>query len=292
MERIEVLKTYKVYIGGQFVRSESGRYYTPEGKNRKQGNICLCSRKDLRNAVTAARSAQSGWAARTAYNRGQIIYRIAEMLEGRKAQFADELKLQGASNMQAKKEVQLAIDRIVHYAGWSDKYQQLFSAVNPVSGSYFNFSLLEPTGVVYLLTPEKNPLLGLVSTLIPIIVSGNSVVATAPEGSPLTTMSFAEVLNSSDVPAGVINLMTGRDEELNDHAARHMDINAIVSSRGDHEQWKSMQIAGADNMKRMLNWSRDWVNKDAQSPYMITDLCEVKTTWHPIERISASGSGY
>src|SRR6201984_1618139 len=226
MSRIEVLKTYKIYIGGQFPRTESGRYYPLLDKNKKIiANMCLSSRKDYRNAVVVARGAFGGWSGRAAFNRGQILYRIAEMLEGRKEQFVNELIQQGSVKAQAIKEVELSIDRIVYYAGWCDKYQQLFSAVNPVASSHFNFSVPEPTGVVALIAPQTDSLLGLVSVIAPVIVGGNTCVVLASETKPLCAVTFAEVLNSSDLPGGVVNILTGKVSELASWFTDHMDVN-------------------------------------------------------------------
>src|SRR4026208_838714 len=210
-KRLEVLKTYKIYIGGQFPRTESGRYYVPlNDSGQKLANICLSSRKDFRNAQVAARSAFSGWSGRAAFNRGQVLYRIAEMLEGRKAQFVEELVLQDATKSKAEKEVEWAIDRLIYYAGWCDKFQQLFSSVNQVASSHFNFSVPEPTGVVSIIAPQDNSLLGLVSVIAPVIAGGNTCIALASSSKPLSSVTFAEVINSSDVPGGVVNILTGK----------------------------------------------------------------------------------
>ncbi|HZZ41926.1 MAG TPA: aldehyde dehydrogenase family protein, partial [Tepidisphaeraceae bacterium] len=203
-ERLPVLKTHKIFVGGKFPRTESGRYYVlKDGKGRPLGNICDCSRKDFRDAVIVARNAQSGWAGRSAYNRGQVLYRIAEMLEGRIAQFVEELVSQGVATAAARREVEGAIDRVLYYAGWADKYQQVFSSVNPVASSHFNFSVLEPTGVVAVICPEQESLLGLVSVVMPAIVGGNAVVALASTGKPLAAVTLGEVLATSDLPGGV-----------------------------------------------------------------------------------------
>ncbi|HEY5719748.1 MAG TPA: aldehyde dehydrogenase family protein, partial [Gammaproteobacteria bacterium] len=218
--RLGVLKTYKIYVGGKFPRSESGRYYQVVDRDRRTlANICLSSRKDFRDAVVAARTAFKGWSTSSAYLRGQILYRIAEMLEGRRGQFVDELYAQGGTRAAAAAEVDATTDLLVYYAGWADKYQQVFSSVNPVASSHFNFSLREPTGVVSLLAPEDSPLLGLVASLAPIITGGNTCVVLASESRPLAAVSFAEVLHSSDVPAGVVNILTGRQAELLEHFA-------------------------------------------------------------------------
>ena len=290
--QMEVLKTYKMYIGGGFPRTESGRFYSPVVDKRSIGNICLGSRKDVRNAIVAARGAQASWAGRTAYNRSQILYRIAEMLQGRADQFKSELAMQGMSASAAKAEVQLSIDRLIVYAGWCDKYQQIFSSVNPTATSHFNFSVLEPTGVVFAFANEDSPLLGLVSLIAPIIAGGNSCVVLASESKPLSAVTFGEVLNSSDVPGGVVNILTGNMAELHEHVARHMDVNAIAYDRGDEKILATIQHHAADNVKRVRAISCDWKDSETANPYLIQDFCEVKTTWHPIERISASGSGY
>jgi acyl-CoA reductase-like NAD-dependent aldehyde dehydrogenase len=235
-ERLSVAKTYKIYIGGKFPRTESGRYFALEDKKGAViANVCRGSRKDFRNAVVAARKAQPGWAKASAYLRGQIIYRIAEMLEGRRDQFISELVLQGVAPRAAEKEVDASIDRLIYFAGWADKYQQVFSAVNPVSSSHFNFSILEPTGVVSMLAPNDSGLLGLVSNIAPTIVGGNTCVVLASEKLPLCAVSFAEVLHASDVPAGVVNILTGYRDELTEHFASHMDVNAIVYCDGDRK---------------------------------------------------------
>lgn len=282
--RVPVAKTYKIYIGGKFPRTESGRFFAlHDSAGNLVANICRSSRKDFRNAVVAARKAFPGWASASAYLRGQILYRIAEMLEGRAEQFAGELVLQGASKRQASREVADSIDRLIYYAGWSDKYQQVFSAVNPVSSSHFNFSVLEPTGVVSMLAPDDSPLLGLVSNIAPVIVGGNSCVALASETAPLCAVSFAEVLHASDVPGGVVNLLTGYREELSEQFASHMDVNAVVVCQGSESSVQMIQEKAADNVKRVIaRIDTDWSGKPAQNPYLIKDTQETKTTWHPI----------
>ncbi|MDB5038151.1 MAG: aldehyde dehydrogenase [Bacteriovoracaceae bacterium] len=282
--RLNVLKTYKIYIDGKFPRSESGRYYTLESaKGKAIANVSLCSRKDFRDAVTAARAAQLKWASATAYNRGQILYRIAEMLEARRTQFIEELVLQGSTSEAAQAEVETSIDRLVYFAGWSDKYQQIFSSVNPVASSHFNFSILEPTGVVGLLAPEENSLLGLISALAPIIVGGNSCVLLASGSKPLCSVSFAEVLNSSDVPAGVVNILTGYRKELLSHFSSHMDVNAVVYAGDSDDEFKTIQQNAVSNLKRIIRFSpKNWYSPECESPYRILDCQETKTTWHPI----------
>ena len=290
--RLGIAKTYKMYIGGAFPRTESGRVYSPEVNGKSIGNVCQASRKDLRNSIVAARAAQEGWAAKTAYNRSQILYRIGEMLEGRTDQFWSELKDQGLTSGQAQHEITESIDRLIYYAGWCDKYQQVFSSVNPVASSHFNFSMLEPKGVVFIFSSEASPLLGLVSLVAPIIAAGNSVVVLASESMPLSAITFSEVLNSSDVPAGVVNVLTGNAEELHEHAARHMDIDAIAFDRDDAKLWKNIQTFACDNVKQVKKFDLDWLDSESGNPYLISDFCEVKTTWHPIEQISTGGSGY
>ncbi|MBT8068075.1 MAG: aldehyde dehydrogenase family protein [Gammaproteobacteria bacterium] len=283
-KRVPIAKTYKIYIGGKFPRTESGRYFALRDKKDKViANVCRGSRKDFRNAVVAARKAQPGWANASAYLRGQILYRIAEMLEGRREQFIAELVLQGATERAATKEVDASIDRLIYFAGWADKYQQVFSSVNPVSSSHFNFSVLEPTGVVAILAPEGSSLLGLVSNVAPTIAGGNACVVLASESKPLCAVSFAEVLHASDVPAGVVNVLTGFRSELSDQFASHMDVNAIVYCDGGRKVARSVQELAAENVKRVVARTRvDWSKDEAQHPYLIRDTQEVKTTWHPI----------
>ena len=283
MSRIDIHKTYKLYIGGKFPRTESGRYYAVNDKKGNfVANMCLASRKDFRNAMVIARKAQKSWANATAMNKGQILYRIAEMLEGRRAQFVSELITQGESEKEANKEVDTAIDRLVYYAGWSDKYQQLFSAVNPVSSAHFNFSCLEPVGVVAMIAPENQGLLGLVSIIAPAVVGGNTVIILASESKPLSAISFAEVLNSSDVPGGVVNILTGNVDELMPHMASHMDTNAIVYCGQDEKAITTINELASNNLKRTIfHKKHDWLDADCESPYMIEKTQEVKTTWHP-----------
>lgn len=283
-KRVPIAKTYKIYIDGKFPRTESGRYFSlHDKKDRVIANVCRGSRKDFRNAVVAARKAQPGWAKASAYLRGQILYRIAEMLEGRRDQFIAELMLQASTERAATKEVDASIDRLIYFAGWADKYQQVFSAVNPVSSSHFNFSVLEPTGVVSILAPEESGLLGLISNIAPTIAGGNSCVVLASESMPLSAVSFAEVLHASDVPAGVVNILTGFRAELSEQFASHMDVNAIVYCDGGKKTAGSIQILAAENVKRVVARTRvDWSKEAAQHPYLIRDTQEVKTTWHPI----------
>ncbi|MFT7153272.1 MAG: acyl-CoA reductase-like NAD-dependent aldehyde dehydrogenase [Alteromonas macleodii] len=290
MSRLEVQKTYKIYIGGKFPRTESGRFYPVALKDGTVTNICLGSRKDARNAVVAARNAFSGWSSRAAFNRSQILYRIAEMLEGRKAQFIEELMAVGASKANATKELEASIDRCVYFAGWCDKYTQLFGSINPVASSHFNFSVQEPTGVVTIVAPESPSLLGLVSSIMPAIAGGNTCVVLASENSPHVAVTFAEVLNSSDVPGGVVNIITGKEDELVEHFSSHMDVNATIYCREKH--LNLIKENASLNVKRVSDWSdKDWF-KDGDDPYLLLETQEVKTTWHPIENIAGAKSGY
>jgi acyl-CoA reductase-like NAD-dependent aldehyde dehydrogenase len=293
-KRVEVLKTYKIYIGGQFPRTESGRYYQPENAaGKKLANVCLSSRKDFRDAVVSARGAFGSWSGRAAFNRGQILYRMAEMLEGRKAQFIDELMQQDSNKTKAEKEVNMAIDRLIYYAGWCDKYQQLFSAVNPVASSHFNFSVPEATGVVAIIAPQQDSLLGLVSVIAPVIAGGNTCVVLASETKPLCSVTFSEVLNSSDLPGGVVNILTGKPSELVSWFTDHMDVNAAIYCEANKEVQKMMQEKSAQNVKRIFFYDTiNWQTDQGQSPYFIMDTQEIKTTWHPIENIAGAGGGY
>jgi acyl-CoA reductase-like NAD-dependent aldehyde dehydrogenase len=300
-KRLEVLKTYKIYIGGQFPRTESGRYYVAtNSKKENLANVCLGSRKDFRDAAGSARSAFGGWSGRAAFNRGQILYRIAEMLEGRKAQFIDELMRQDATKAQAEKEVSLCIDRLIYYSGWCDKFQQLYSSVNPVASSHFNFSVPEPTGVVAAIAPQNDlpagrqgSLLGLVSVVAPIIAGGNTCIVLASSTKPLCAVTFAEVLNSSDLPGGVVNILTGKVAELVPFFADHMDVNATVFCEADAATQKMIKEKSALNVKRVVLYDKvKWADASGQSPYFIMDFQEIKTTWHPIENIGGVKAGY
>jgi acyl-CoA reductase-like NAD-dependent aldehyde dehydrogenase len=293
-QRLEVLKTYKLYIGGQYPRTESGRYYIARNKAGAQlANVCLGSRKDFRNAQVAARGAVAGWSGRAAFNRGQILYRIAEMLESRRAQFIDELLLQDLSQAAAEAEVNTSIDRLIYYAGWCDKFQQLFSAVNPVAGSFFNFSVPEPTGVVSIIAPQNSPLLGLVSVIAPVIAGGNTCIVLASEQKPLSAITFAEVLGTSDLPGGVVNILTGSVKELVSWFSDHMDVNATIYCENDSSVQSSIREKSALNLKRVFFYDKkDWNSEEGQSPYFILDTQEIKTTWHPIENIAGAGGGY
>ncbi len=283
MSRLNINKTYKLYIGGKFPRTESGRYYDiNNSKGELIANMCLASRKDFRNAVVAARKAQEAWAITSALNKGQVLYRVAEMLEGRKEQFIAELITQGETAKSAKEEVEASIDRLVYYAGWSDKYQQLFSSVNPVVSSHFDFSVLEPVGVISIIAPENKSLLSLITLIAPAIVGGNTVIVLASESKPLSAISFAEVLNSSDVPGGVVNILTGKKSEIYSHMASHMDVNSIIYCGDDEKIIKSISELASGNIKRTVFYRKnDWTDESFESPYLIEKTQEVKTTWHP-----------
>ena len=284
VQSLNINKTYKLYIDGKFPRTESGRYIKwIDPQNNMTINFCRGSRKDFRNAVVAARSAFKAWSGLSAYNRGQILYRIAEMLESRKEQFKSELILQGFTKKQSEKEVALSINRLVYYAGWADKYQQLFSRVNPVSSPYYNFSSPEPTGVVAVIAPDDSCLLGFLSVIVPAVVGGNTVVILASESYPLCGITFAEVLHSSDVPGGVINIMSGRRSELIEQFSSHMDVNAIIYCGVDSGHASMIEKNTALNVKRAINYEdQNWINSNAQGPYHIMNSQEIKTTWHPI----------
>jgi acyl-CoA reductase-like NAD-dependent aldehyde dehydrogenase len=287
MTRLNIRKTYKLYINGEFPRTESGRYYAVTGKGGELlANACRGSRKDLRNAVVAARKAQGGWSGRTAYNRGQILYRIAEVCESRAAELADELQQQGSTAAEARREVESVIDRWVYYAGWSDKYTQLFGSVNPVAGPYYNFTLPEPTGVVGVIAPEEPALLGLVSRIAPAIVGGNTVVAVTSESRPLAAITLGEAFETSDVPPGVINLISGIKTELVPWLAAHMDVNAIDTTGVPPEAIAAVQKTAAENVKRVVHFDGTaigWTDgRRSQGPYAIMEFQEAKTVWHPI----------
>jgi len=280
--RIAVRKTYKLYIGGAFPRSESGRsYLVTDHKGRFAANAAMASRKDARDAVAAARKAFGGWSAATAYNRGQVLYRVAELLEGRRAQFvADVRAAEGLGPRRAEALVDAAIDRWVWYAGWSDKIAQVRGATNPVAGPYFNFSLPEPTGVVAVIAPEASSLLGFVSVIAPAVVSGNTVVALASERFPLPAVTLSEVLATSDVPGGVINVLTGRTAEIAPWLASHMDVNAIDLSGAPDALADDLAVAAADNLKRVVRaGDEDWTQPPALKRMLA--YLETKTVWHP-----------
>lgn len=292
MKRVEILKTYKIYSGGQFPRTESGRYYMAlDQKGNPIANMCRSSRKDVRNAVVSARKALGNWSEKTAFNRSQILYRIAEVLEGRKTQFVDELILQGSQKQKAIKEVECSIDRVVYYAGWCDKFCQIGSSINPVSSSHFNFSTYEPVGVVGLIAPQESSLLGLISVLMPIIAGGNSSVVLASEKLPLCAITFSEVLQASDVPGGVVNILTGHLHELIKPLSSHMDVNSIAFS-GLEDLRKEIELNSVENLKRVRFYRNPWKEFNSQGLHFITDFQELKTTWHPIENIGGASSTY
>ena len=276
--RIDVRKTYKLYVGGKFPRSESGRSYeVTDSRGRFLANAAQASRKDARDAVLAARGAVKGWSGATAYNRGQVLYRVAEMLEGRREQFVAEVAAgEGVSRAQAAAQVDAAVDRWVWYAGWADKLSQVLGGTNPVAGPYFNFTVPEPTGVVAVLAPHDPPLLGLVTRVLPPLVGGNAVVAVASESRPLAAIELAEGLATSDVPGGVVNLLTGRHAELAPVLASHMDVNAIDIG-GANGYASELERLAADNVKRVVHG-----RADVQSPWEIAAFLELKTVWHPI----------
>jgi len=287
--RLSVLKTYKLYIGGQFPRTESGRYYVVnDASGNPLANACLSSRKDLRDAVSAARSAFGGWSGRAAYNRGQILYRMAEVLESRQTEMIRELQQRGASASQAKKEITACIETLIHYAGWCDKFQQLFSSVNPVASSHYNFSVPEPMGVVGIISSSENALLGLVQAMCGVIAGGNTCVIVANTDNPLAAIDFAEVLATSDLPGGVVNILTGNVSELLPWMASHMDINAVLYDPDVKLDREALAQTATGNLKRVIKFNK----KDVLSPYRILDLQEIKTTWHPIENIAPSGAAY
>ncbi len=283
--RLEVKKTYKLFIGGKFPRSESGRYLPAKSaKGEQLDNYAYASRKDFRDAVVAARAAVGGWGKASAYNRGQILYRAAEMLQNRAGELVAEIaRSTDVSSAKAKREVTLAIDRLVHFAGWTDKYSQVFSSVNPVASSHFNFTTPEPTGAVVVLAPEEPSLLALVSLVAPVILSGNTTIVVASEKFPLPAATFAEILATSDLPGGVVNILTGKRAELVPHIATHMDVNAIVDGAGDFEISAKLQAGVATNLKRYSNHAAtDWFSAKVEDPYWILDTVEFKTAWHPI----------
>lgn len=310
-QRLSVFKTYKLYVGGKFPRSESGRVYeVSDSKNKWLANAPLSSRKDARDAVVAARKAQGGWAGKTAYLRGQILYRVAEMLEGRKDQFVREVaEAEGLSKSKAAAVVDAAIDRWVWYAGWTDKIAQIVGGGNPVAGPFFNLSSPEPTGVVTVVAPQKSSFLGLVSVIAPVIATGNTAVVIASEDSPLPALSLGEVLATSDLPGGVVNILSGRTAEITPSLAAHQDVNAIdLAGVEDDVLAKELEIAAADNLKRVVRppVSRHHPSKDAQSAapsdsvdwsadpgtHRLTAFLETKTVWHPTGSLGASGSSY
>jgi len=282
-DRLDVRKTYKLYVGGKFPRSESGRSYeVTDRKGHFLANAAMGSRKDARDAVVAARKAFPGWAGATAYNRGQVLYRVAELLEGRRSQFVDEVAAgEGLTSRKAEAAVDEAIDRWVWYAGWSDKIAQVHGSTNPVAGPYFDFSVPEPTGVVAVLAPQDSSLLGLVSVLAPVVVTGNVAVVLASEERPLPAVTLSEVLATSDVPGGVVNVLTGRTAEVAPWLASHMDVNAIDLAGAPAGAVTELQVAAADNLKRVVRPdATDWAR--TPGPQRMLAFLETKTVWHPI----------
>jgi acyl-CoA reductase-like NAD-dependent aldehyde dehydrogenase len=286
-ERLAVRKTYKLAIGGAFPRSESGRSYEVfDAKGRFLANAAMASRKDVRDAVVAARKAYPGWSGATAYNRGQVLYRVAEMMEGRQAQFVDEVAAgEGITRPRAERTVGEAIDRWVWYAGWADKIAQVTGSSNPVAGPYFDFSVPEATGVVGVLAPQASSLLGLVSVLAPVVVSGNSAVVVASQSRPLPAITLAEVLGTSDLPGGVVNVLTGTTAETAPWLASHMDVNAIdlTGVTGDEDQGRALEIQAAENLKRVMRAPETQPNWTAEPGLdRLTFFLETKTVWHPV----------
>ncbi|MEW2080715.1 aldehyde dehydrogenase family protein [Streptomyces sp. NPDC005283] len=293
VRRLSVFKTYKLYVGGKFPRSESGRVYeVTDSKGKWLANAPLSSRKDARDAVVAARKAFGGWSGATAYNRGQILYRIAEMLEGRREQFTAEVAAaEGLSKSKAAAVVDAAIDRWVWYAGWTDKIGQIVGGANPVAGPYFNLSTPEPTGVVTIVAPQESSFLGLVSVLAPVIATGNTAIVVASEKAPLPALSFGEVLATSDLPGGVVNVLSGRTEEIATPLAAHQDVNAIDLTGAGEVLAKELEIAAADNLKRVLRPQPVDFSADPGT-HRLTAFLETKTVWHPTGSLGASGSAY
>jgi acyl-CoA reductase-like NAD-dependent aldehyde dehydrogenase len=282
--RLAVQKTYKLFIGGKFARGENGRVIAArDGHGNVLANYSRASRKDFRDAVRAARTAIPGWTNYSPYSRGQILYRAAEMLEGRRVELENELARVDRSGAGARREVTAAIDRLVYYAGWTDKFSQILGSVNPVATSHFNFTIPEPTGVVVALTPDAPALLGLVSVIAPIIATGNSVVALASTANALAPLTFSEIIATSDLPAGVFNLLAGDRNELAPHFASHMDVNAIVDAGGDDKIGEELQAGTAANVKRYVQRAvANYFGRNGENPYWILDTVEMKTAWHPI----------
>jgi acyl-CoA reductase-like NAD-dependent aldehyde dehydrogenase len=284
MTRLPITKTPKPYVGGAFIRSESGRTFSlPDAAGKFFANIPQCTRKDLRNAVEAAAKAGPGWAKRTAYNRGQILYRLGEMLEARRQEMVDTLVQFGGAKAAAAREVDVAVDRLVYYAGWADKYEQVLGSVNPVAAPYFNFTVTEPMGVVGVIAPDAPALLGLVSLFAPLITSGNTVVALASEATPYPAILLGEMLATSDLPGGVVNLLTGLRRELVPTFATHTHLRAISAVAGADDR-KTLRLGAAESVKRVhfTAGDIDWFGDAAQSVYAIRDFVEFKTTWHPV----------
>ena len=285
MTRLPITKTPKVYVGGAFIRSESARVFAINDVDGNFfANIPQCTRKDLRNAVEAAAKAGPGWAKRTAYNRGQILYRLGEMLEARRSEMIDTLVRFGCDAARATKGVDLSVDRLIYYAGWADKYEQVLGNVNPVAAPYFNFTVTEPMGVIGMIAPDRPPLLPLISLIAPAIVSGNTVVAVASETMPYPAILLGEMLATSDLPGGVVNLLTGFRKELVPTFATHTHLRAIVGAVSAEDR-KALELGAAESVKRTRfidAADADWFADTAQSVYAIRDTLEFKTTWHPV----------
>ena len=291
MSHLAVPKTYKLFIGGAFPRSESGRtYQARDNQGNFMANAALASRKDLRDAAVAARKGSSAWSKATAYNRGQVIYRIAEMLEGRSSEFVELIMIStGASTKIASAEVDAAIDRLVHYAGWTDKLAAVLGSANPVSSPYFSYSAPEPTGVVGILAPASSPLLGLISVIAPVITGGNACIVIGAEPDPCVAITFAEAVATSDVPAGVINILTGRMSELAPHLAAHADVNALDLTGAESELRTSLERSAAETVKRV--YVPKGVPDFTAAPGIarLRAFLEIKTVWHPTGALSLSG---
>ena len=285
--RLQVQKTYKLFIGGKFVRGENGRVLPARGRDGTHlANYCRASRKDFRDAVTAARAAFGNWSKQSAYLRGQILYRAAEMLEMRRAELQGEIaRSDSATKSTSTSETNLTIDRLVHYAGWTDKFSQIFGTVNQVASSHFNFTVPEPTGVVVIVCPDEPPLLAFISLVAPVILAGNTAIVLPSTTKPLPALTFSEIIATSDLPAGVVNILAGERAELAPHFASHMDVNAIVDASGDEKVSRELQRGGSFNVKRYVRRDLDakaWRTRDAENPYWIFDTVEMKTAWHPI----------
>ncbi len=285
--RLQVQKTYKLFIGGKFVRGENGRVLAARGKaGAHLANFCRASKKDFREAVVAARAAFPNWSKQSAYLRGQILYRAAEMLETRRGELQNEIARSNNNPKSASSsETTLAIDRLVHFAGWTDKFSQVFGAVNPVASSHFNFTTPEPTGVVVIICPDEPPLLAFVSLVMPVILSGNCAIVLASETQPLPALTFSEIIATSDLPGGVINVLAGDRAELAPHIASHMDVNAVIDGSGDAKLGVQLQRGGELNVKRYARRQlsdKEWRSAAGENPYWILDSVEMKTAWHPI----------
>jgi acyl-CoA reductase-like NAD-dependent aldehyde dehydrogenase len=286
MSRLPITKTPKVYVGGAFIRSESNRTYPlNDATGAFRANIPQCTRKDLRNAVEAAAKAGPGWARRTPYNRGQVLYRLGEMLEARRQEMADAIAVCGGSKASAAREVDAAVERLIHYAGWADKYEQVLGSVNPVAAPYFNFTVTEPMGIVGIIAPDEAPLLALLSLVAPVITSGNTAIALASEKEPYPAIVLGEMLATSDLPGGVVNLLTGFRRELVPTFATHTHLRAL-SGVADAEERKTLRLGATESVKRTsfrkTEEKTDWFSDSAQSLYAIRDFLEFKTTWHPV----------